>query len=217
MNERYQRLKKTLIANGIKGGIIIAGCGLLLGATIFFYQNGADDLKKLKNKERQSQSQIRQLKERNERTKNTMELYEKLVRDSELRDLVLNRKNISQLLDRLKEKYRLSDVSIIISPLTEQLEDPFVQKTGIVVTGDISIEMRALSDAHVFAFTKELLREFSGYLNVQSLVINRQGSISEELLREILQQGHSEFVTASLKFEWMGLRPKPNATAGGVP
>ena len=217
INERYKKLKKRLIGSAIRAAVMIGGCGLCFGVAVFFYQNQTTSLKKLKNQEREAQSSVNKLKTRNERTKSTMALYESLIKDSSLRELGLSRKNISQLLTRLSDKYTIEDVLINISPIIEQKSDNFSPKTGQLITSDITIKYNATSDAHAFVFAEELFQNFSGYLNIKNFSIGRKDKISEDNLREILVDGKTEFFSTNLQFEWLGLQPNaPNEGAGGA-
>ncbi len=215
MNTKYERLKKSLIANGIKNGIIIIGCAIGLSAAFYFHESSQDTIKKLTSKERRLKGQITQMQTKQERANNTLELYEKLVKDSSLRSLELNRKNISDLLNKLSIKYKINNLSIDVAPITEQKKEPFLQKTGTVITTSVSLEFDSSSDAHGFAFADEVLKNFSGYLNINFYSIQREQELTEEVIRELLKGGKTDFIQNKISFDWLGLRPNKTDNQNG--
>ncbi len=210
MNERFKLLKKRIIGSGIKAAIMIGGCAACFAVAFYFYQNQSENLKRMETKKRQAQGEVSQLQARIERTNNSMELYNNLIKESKLRKLGLSRKAISILLTRLSEPYRISDVLINIAPLTEQKADQFMPKTGKIITSTITLKYKAISDVHAFLFIEKLFNDFSGYININSFSIRRDSNIEEKNLREILQTGKTSFVDVNIEFEWLGLRPNPS-------
>lgn len=205
---KLERLKKLLIARGIKYGLMLAGCLIAFGTVYYFYGSIDDEIRRLKSKDRQLKSQITQLNSRNERLNNTLDLYNKLTSDSALKDMELDRKNISRLLQELSEKYSIRDININIDTLEERKQPPFARDTGTIITTNISLTFNAISDLHTFAFLEEILSEFSGYLNLNSLTVRKRGEINENLLRSLIKSGKAELFETKIDFEWLGLRPK---------
>ena len=216
MNDKHTRLKKSLIAHAIKGAVIIVGCAIGLGAAAYFDQNSQDNIKKLTSRERALKSQITQLKARQTRAGNSLELYRKLVKDSNLKSLELNRKNISELLKALSVKYKINNLSINVNPIQAQMKAPFIKKTGTVITTTIDLQFDSSSDAHGFAFTDEVLKSFSGYLNLKSFSAKRDKNLSENVIRELLKGGRTNFIRSQVSFDWLGLRPKAEVKKEGA-
>ena len=138
-----------------------------------------------------------------------MKVFEKLQNESKIKPLELNRKQISTLLSRLSDIYRINNVSINIGNIEERTKRPFDrQKQGTIITTDISINFESPSDVHAFAFIDDLTKRFPGYLNIKSLSTRRTGEVSENTLRSLLKGGRANFIRTSISFEWLGLRPK---------
>ena len=209
MNEKYTRLKKLLIARSIKYGLMLLGCCIAFAAVYHFYGSIEQEIKKLELKDRRLKSEITTLNSRNDRLNNTLDLYTKLTDTTSLRNMELDRKNISKLLQRLSDKYRVRDININIESLEERKKAPFIRETGTIITTEISLQFSTISDLHSFAFLEELLSEFSGYLNLKSLSIQKRGAIDENLLRSLIKSGKGELFNTSVTFEWLGLRPNP--------
>lgn len=208
MNAKLEKLKKGLITSAIKSGGFVLVCSAVFLGSYYLYVNSQENIKILESKDRQLRSEINQLRDRNERLSKTLQLYQKLVQDSSLRSLELNRKNISTLLNDLGQKYLISNVSITIDPVSERHGGIFDSKTGTIVTSQIKLNFDATSDVYAFAFIDELLEKFSGYLNHRNFTIHRNGQITEEVLRSLLSEGKTRFINANLSFDWLGLRPK---------
>lgn len=213
MNEKHKKLKKALVASSIKAAIIIIGCSIGLGSSYYFYQDSTESIKRLKSKDRKLKSKVKNLKKKNDKSSKTLALYDQLTKDSNLRSLDLNRRNISTLLDTLGGKYKIENLAISISPLTERKEGPFLKKTGTIITTQIAINFDSMSDIHAFAFTDELFQNFSGYLNLKSFSVRRNREVSEAVLKELLKEGRTNFVSGSIIFDWLGLRPNPEEEA----
>lgn len=216
MTSRVKRLKKSLVASLIKAAIITVGLIVALVSAYYFYQDIQENAKQLKLDDRRLQNQIRSSKARNNKEKNTLELYKKLTKDSNLQSLTLNRKSTSLLLKNLSAKYGISNYSINIAPLIKKTEGSFSKKTGTIVTTRIDINFYASSDVQAFAFTEELLNKFSGYLNIKSFSLDRSNDISEGVLRNLLNNGKSDFIKGSLSFDWLGLRVHAKNDNGGA-
>lgn len=215
---KMKRMMKQLLRAAVNLLIFAAGTGLLLGFMMWREESIKDEIKQLTNRNRQTVSEIRQKTERGERAKNTLALYDRLTKDSDVESLSLNKDRITDRLNRLKEKYRLRDLSIRISPVSERPEPLFAKKTGTIITTKIELDFSAITDAHAFAFTKEVLDSFSGYLNLRSFSVERPLNLDSVYIEATLAEGKTDFVRGTLIFDWLGLRVnEPEPSEEGAP
>lgn len=207
MSNKVTQLKNRIITQAVKSGIMILGCAIALSVAYYFYQTSEENRKDLTIRESQLKQKIIELEANNNSAANTLKTYRELQQQAKIKPLDLNRKQISNLIGRLSDAYRINNVNINIGTVREQKTEPFQHNTGTIITTDISIDFDSPSDIHAFAFIEDLIQDFSGYLNMKTLNISRTGEVSEDTLRSLLKGGRANFIKTSVRFEWLGVRP----------
>ncbi len=209
MNDKFSRLKRAIISQAIKSGIFVGISAAILAAAFYVYTDSQDQIKRLNDRDSQLKANIVEITNTNERSLEALELYTTLQKESKFKSLELDRKEISNLLNGLSEKYRALSVTIAIEPSEDRIDSPFEQENGTLITSKIKLDYDTISDAHSLAMLQELLREFSGYHVISQFSIKRTEEVSEGVLRALLKQGKASFMSSSLSFEWLGMRPNP--------
>lgn len=115
------------------------------------------------------------------------------------------------LLDKLKEEYRLSGVNLTFSK-PEDLKDQYVSDTIIVVSSDVSIQFSAMTDEYLFGFVDKLLSQYPGYVQVRSFSVTRSKNITKDVLLQIAAGENPGLVDCKLDFVWRGLKYKGPVT-----
>ncbi len=215
MSTKLVTLKKRIISQAIKSGIMVLGCTIALSAAYYFYQSSEAEINKLQSRDRQLKQKIAQLQSNNSNAGKTLKLYKQLIKESKIKPLELNRKQISTLISSLSDSYRINNVNITIAPIKENKSGAFAQEAGTIITTEISIKFESPSDIHAFAFIDNLSKKFPGYLNIKSFDTQRTGEVSENTLRSLLKGGRANFIQNQITFSWLGLRPNVETKKGG--
>jgi hypothetical protein len=59
---------------------------------------------------------------------------------------------------------------------------------------------------HVYAFLNELKEQFPGYVKINTVSINRDRALTNDILLQLSRGSQPELVTAEISFLWLGLR-----------
>lgn len=143
-------------------------------------------------------------KERLQSAGASMALYDALKKEREEMSLVLNRREMTQLLTDLKMKYRLSSLNLQVSPEQPYEDDELRAMKLAVVSADVRLDFGGISDQHLFAFIQDVRRQCPGFIRIQELSLNRNKLFDIEAMRQISQGAKMEMVSGSLAFTWFG-------------
>ncbi len=136
----------------------------------------------------------------------SIKVWEKL--DDESKTLAGLRINYAKdLLDKLKDQYRLSNVNISFSK-PEELKDGYISDTIIVVSSDVSIQFSAITDEYLFGFVDSLLTQYPGYIQVKTFSVTKSKNITKDVLTQIAAGESPALVDGKIDFAWRGLKYK---------
>lgn len=137
------------------------------------------------------------------------------------------------LLEELQNKLKLSEVNISFSKPEEVLDlttpaisstqsgakavpGQAVVSTGLekdgqmkVVTSDVSITFKALSDEFVYDFIYALEHDFPGYVQIKNFTVNREGKITKDIIERIANGDSPAIVAVTVDFVWKDLHYTP--------
>jgi hypothetical protein len=123
--------------------------------------------------------------------------------------------SIKKTFDQFKKRYRLSEANLDLSTPVE-LVDIYKTDTTVVVSSEVTVKFKAITDEYVFSFIDAVLKELPGYVKVEMLQMSRTGEVNDDLLRRISKGENPELVAGSMTFQWRDLKdistPKPAIT-----
>lgn len=215
---KYVTLKKILI----KESAIFMGMLLVTAAGVFFAVTKAEELDAEKNTLNINVSnvdgQIQQVRADFTKAKNSLELYQKLSQGKQSLGDSLSRDTAKKILDRLKEEYLLSSLSVTISPAQEIKDIQIQTKTSSLMASDVTLRFEGMSDEQLFSFVSAITREFTGYVRFTRLAMDRTGEITTEILQKAGKGERPALVTGEVSFRWYGLKeqvkPATNPASG---
>ena len=210
---KLQNLKKRLGVEGAIAGVAIAVIG---GITYFansYSTNVTTEQQQLQQSAQSLQAEYTSLIEQQQKAKSSLELYQKLTSGKNGGNFELDRRVVSQVMNKLVAQYLISDLKVSISPV-ETFEDPvFTKKTGKIISSTVTLTFGAASDELVFAFVQRMSRELTGYMNIKELSLKRLAPIDNKSLYQISQGQRPVLVEAQVVFDWLGLQQNEPAAA----
>ncbi len=85
---------------------------------------------------------------------------------------------------------------------------------NITVRNDVTIELEAISDLHVFSFMRALRGGPPGFVRITQVDIERRGDMQPQVIAQMLGGVAPYLVTAKIQFEWVGINPKAKPADG---
>lgn len=122
-------------------------------------------------------------------------------------------KNVSGLLidqsknvfDTNAKLYYITGVEINFSTPT-QLIGPYKKDTTVVMSSDVTMKFKGLSDQYLVSFVEGVMKDLPGYKIFYSLKLSRQGRFSPETFEKIKKGEETNMALGELRFQWNDLQ-----------
>ena len=132
--------------------------------------------------------------------------YEKIKTEFENERLSLNRKIVRNKLNALKEKHKIADLQVNISPAKAIAEKELKKKNIDVQTSPINISLKAFTDIDVYNFIHDLSKEMPGFVVVKTFNIYRNSDLGKNNLIAISRGSKPTIVTSDIALDWVGIK-----------
>lgn len=206
---KLQELRKQVITRVILSAAVLAVIGGLAVASYFIRTGYEDDLSKVNNQARDTNSNIQMLEQLLEQAKKAIESYALLQGSKKPSPTGINQEYLTQVLENFKERYVLTDLSLKMAA-PAPLKDKDLAKNNLDIEHVmVSLQFSGLSDELLFSFMDNLLRVLPGYTQVDSIQMERKGALDNKVLADIMQEKYSPLVQTGLTFHWIAIKPKP--------
>lgn len=219
---KFMLLKKILM----KEAGIFAVILLVIGAAMFFMMNKEsslnDEMNSLNSNVSSVNGESQTLQAQYTKAKNSLTLYRSIEDGKQSMDDSLSRENATKLINRLKEEYLLSSLSMTITPMVDIKDSGIDTKTATLVFSEVTLKFSAMSDEQFFSFVNAISREFPGYLTYTKLDLKRTSPINTEIFKAVSRGDRPALVNGEVAFKWYGLKsnaetPKPAEGAAAAP
>ena len=154
--------------------------------------------------------EIQTLQTQYTKAKNSLDLYKTLENKQGIGES-LSRDSAKKLLDRLKEEYLLSSLSLTLTPTVEIKDSPVSTKTATLVSSEVTLRFDGMSDEQIFSFVNAISKEFTGYLRFTRFELTRNKEVTTDVLRSIGKGERPALVSGELSFKWFGLKANEKA------
>jgi hypothetical protein len=215
---KIQELRtQTITYAGIKGAIVV-GVMVLLLVALGIRNNEEDALTKANARARDVNASIQSTEQFLEKAQKSLELQATLQHKNKLSGSGIDQKYIANLLNALKERYLLTELSMKMTPPTV-LKDGEFAKTHIELEHTlVTLTFAGLSDELLLSFVDNMLRLLPGYTQVDVVQLERRKPIDKAFLDEVAREKYTPIVGGVLSLHWIALKPKPQAPpASGAP
>ena len=132
------------------------------------------------------------------------------------------------LLEAWQSQFKLSEVNISFSK-PEDVQDATVQDAGKnikehtgtteggadqsglvnIVSSDVTISFKALSDEYVYDFIYALQHQFPGYIRIKTFTLTQETPVTKEVIERIAQGETPPVVSGNIDFSWRDLKYTP--------
>jgi hypothetical protein len=106
------------------------------------------------------------------------------------------------LLKNLEKYYYLNKaVDVNLTPPTE-LSDMYKKETTVVMSSLVTLKFAGVSDELLLGFTDSILKNFPGFISVQSFIMERKEPITIDVTNKAAAGSFENIVEATLVFNW---------------
>lgn len=202
--KKLKQVQKEFILHGL--GAVCVGIILMIGV---IYTGSIRDrfLQQKQGEQIEINSLTNRLEEMTRKTKEineAMKLWQKLNIQSKKREgLKIDKAN--EIIENLKKRLKLGAIEIDLSA-PQELSDIYKTDTVSVVSSDMNLKIKALTDEQIFSFLELLLKELPGYIKLESVTIRRNIEITPDSLQKIIKGEYPELISAEIIFKWRDLK-----------
>ena len=107
--------------------------------------------------------------------------------------------------DKLSKKFYLSDVRTTFSK-PEKLGDEFITETVGVLSSNIKISFKGITDEYVIRFVESLTKEFPGFIQLESFSVTAEGDVDKSTISQIAYGQDAQLVKGTVSFVWKDMK-----------
>ncbi len=202
------KLKRKLTADFVFFAILV-GVGILINIILFIQTRSyKSDLDKIKSEIIAQEGKYNKTREGLGAATLLLDVYKDIRKDRHIQtefvdDITSRIKEAREPLQFLKDKYRLSQLDITITPPTAMKEAFLKRENYIANASKVTLRFSGLTDELVLSFVHELFDEFPGYVSITSLDLEKVGDINEQTVATIKTGVFPILVKGILVFEWI--------------
>ncbi len=113
------------------------------------------------------------------------------------------------LLNELEKYFNLvGSVDVNLTPPAE-LSDTYKTETTVVMASTVTLKFAGLSDELLFGFIDSLIKNFPGFINIQSLSMQRKNPLTNDIIARAAKGDFEDMVDATLIFTWKEFKDLP--------
>lgn len=132
-------------------------------------------------------------------------------------DFNINREQATDIFDTLRQKYRISNLSMTVTPKAEMSTPELMRPTAQMAFSEAVLEFDAMSDIHVFSFVQDAAAALPGFLRISNFRIDRQRKITNEVYVSVSKGELPRMVSAKVTFMWFGIDEKQKVSNEAPP
>lgn len=215
---RYLMLKQKLIRTGlIMGGVLVA-CGIVTAGISYFHSDAVARKQQLEGQVQSSRGEATRLQAQYVKAKESLQLYDAINKRNENAGLDLNRDNAKRILDLLKERYLINNLSVTVSPVTAVGAAELQKKSLSIYASDVELKFDALTDENLYGFINAIKPRFPGYIRITKFQIERLADLDTTTVALLRRGELPSLVGGELSFKWYGIKyNNTDKKAGNAP
>ncbi len=132
-------------------------------------------------------------------------------------DFTINRDQATDIFNTLRQKYRISNLSMTVTPKAEMSTPELLRPTAQMAFSEAVLEFDAMSDVHVFSFIQDAAASLPGFLRISNFRIDRQRKITNEVYVSVSKGELPRMVSAKVTFMWFGIDEKQKVSNEAPP
>lgn len=209
MTQKLRTLKKRVVTEGAAAAGAVT---LLLG--IAFYTQGEIERQTQRQQALRSdihsiEQQIADLERKHGIVNRSIVEFHRLKNRQKRGAFTIDRDQATDIFDTLRRKYRISNLSMTVTPKDVMAGADLVRPTGQIMFSEATLEFDAMSDLHVFSFVQDAADTLPGFLKITDFDISRQRQITNDVYVSVSRGEQPRMVSAKVRFLWLGIDEKP--------
>ncbi len=214
--KKLGQLKKKLFKTAIIAMIATVAFGALFYGINSLHESAKKEKSKIENELRQKRSKVAQLEQKFNIYESSFSAYNEISAALDQGAYNLDISNAQKVLDILRQRHRISNLSVNITP-QERFGGDNAQHVGFEpVFREVTLTFAALSDAHVYEFTRKIAQHLKGYIRFTRVDISRSRPLTDTILQEVRRGSTPTIADVSITFLWIGINKLPEDNKGGT-
>lgn len=212
---KLHTLKRRAIADGSRLAIVLL---MFLGVYSGFsaYVSGLEEEKRtMQAAIRKLEREAQQLDQQYAKARESVAIYEQMTNETDSAD-PLNREAVSEVLIDLKKRHRIGTLDLSITSLQRITREEYrIGDIGLVYAV-VTLKFTGLTDAALLSFVDSVKSEFTGYVSISQLILERRGEVTEDVLRQVRLGKTPELVNGQIIFHWLAMEDVGKREGGGT-
>src|SRR5688572_11739465 len=197
---KYNDLMKRVVT---ESGLI-AGTALIAFGVLYFLGSMKDDYDTQINVLRREADVLEQettsLQEKFSKVQQNADLYQEALEKQSQGSLSITRQGVRDKFNQFNEDYFLGNLRLTMSGIEALTGQKYQRTNGTIVASDVSVNFEAVSDEHIYEMINAMMLQLPGTAKITRISMQRQRTLSDDILRVISQKGSFPLVVCEVKF-----------------
>lgn len=211
---KYQRVFKQQTREWITSVVVLAVLGALAYGASLLGDDKQQEERQLSSAVQSVRSEATTMKNQIDKARASLKLYNDLNATNQNAGFTIDRERGRKLLDALKAEYKLTSLSVTMSPVTEDKEVAGNSKTVNVMATDIRLDFTGISDENALTFLAAMKREFPGYVRIKKITLSRDKEIGSDVVATVREGRVPPLVKGEITARWLGIKSTAPVTPG---
>jgi hypothetical protein len=199
-------LKKKLIDFAIKAMVVIAICSVVTWLAIDYYSTQENELQNAESEITNNVNEIAKIQDAVNIYEKSFTWFVKIQKEIDNNKYELNADRGSKILELLGRKHRIRNLT---AEITAKKKIGTLEYDGYnPISRTVSLKFAAMSDAHIYAFLRNIDKYFSGNIEFNKINITQKREIDYNVLKETKKGVTLELLEAEINFTWLGIEQK---------
>jgi hypothetical protein len=211
---------ETLLKQVVTEGALAIGVLLLIGGTIFYLGQVRDDYEiqtgVLRREAQALQQEANDLQAKFTKVRQNAPLYQEALEKQAQGKLGISRQVARDKFNQYNDEYFLGNLRLTMSGIEELTDPRYKRLSGSIQATDVNVNFEAVSDEYVYNMINAMQLQMAGSVKVTKISLQRQRTLSDDILRIISQKGSFPLVVGEVKFKWFGIKPANSEESNAV-
>ncbi len=203
---KYEELLKRTIMESA----LMVGLGLIMVGGIYFLNIESEDYEThtsvLRREAQVMQRETTELQAKFAKVRQNAGLYQEALEKQSQGKLGISRQIVRDKFNQYNDKYFLGNLRLSMSGIEERSGAKYKRPSGSIIASDVSVNFEAISDEYVYEMINAMQDDMAGSAKITRISLQRQRTISDDILRLIGQKGTFPLVLGEIKFKWLGMK-----------
>jgi hypothetical protein len=199
-------LKQVVMEAALSVGVL-----MLMGGGVYYLGILADDYDTqtnvLRREALQLQQQTTELQTKFSKVRANADVYQEVLEKQGKGTLSISRQVARDKFNQYNDQYYLGNLRLTMSGIEELSGSQYKRPSGTIQASEVSVNFEAVSDEYVYDMINAMQQQLSGSVKLTRLSLQRQRTLSDDILRLISQKGSFPLVVGEVRFKWLGMKP----------